>query len=196
MIGVLRVIALALGVGALSGCQTDGLIGPEADAASAKPRVVDTPKTRPIASAKKDVKEPSKAAPVTAEGDTGPATAVAGNERDVTGIRAAPAAASAQRDTAAGSIPAQSLFGNWTLGENGGSRKCRLILGGVLIGAAYSARSEADCPQALTAVQTWEISGDELVLRNARGVVGRLQPTGPFRFDGQAEGGASVYLVR
>jgi hypothetical protein len=46
-------------------------------------------------------------------------------------------------------------------------------------------------------VQTWEIQGDELVLRNqARGVVGRLQPTGPFRFDGQADGGASVFLVR
>jgi hypothetical protein len=33
-------------------------------------------------------------------------------------------------------------------------------------------------------------------LRNqSRGVVGRLQPTGPSRFDGQAEGGA-VYIVR
>jgi hypothetical protein len=34
------------------------------------------------------------------------------------------------------------------------------------------------------------------VLRNqSRAVVGRLQPTGPFRFDGQG-GGGSVYLVR
>jgi hypothetical protein len=103
----------------------------------------------------------------------------------------------AKTSSDATTIPAQSLFGNWTLGENGSSRKCRIVLGGVLIGTAYSARSEADCPQALTAVQSWEINGDELVLRNqSRGIVGRLQPTGPFRFDGQAEGGASVYLIR
>ena len=94
-------------------------------------------------------------------------------------------------------IPAQSLFGNWTLVENSGGQKCRLILGGVLIGAAYSARGEADCPKAFSSVQSWEIQGDELVLRNqSRAVVGRLQPTGPFRFDGQGEGGASVYLIR
>jgi hypothetical protein len=65
----------------------------------------------------------------------------------------------------------------------------------VLVGSAYSARGEPDCPQAFTSVQSWEIQGAELVLRSQRGVVGRLQPTGPSRFDGQSEGG-SVYIIR
>ncbi|MEX2129668.1 MAG: AprI/Inh family metalloprotease inhibitor [Xanthobacteraceae bacterium] len=190
---MLRVIALALVGGVLAGCQTDGLLGPEADAASAKPRVIDTAKTRGTVSkpdSKQIAQSSTAASQKTAfrdEGDIAPA------------IRPAELASAAPASTSSDAtlIPAQSLFGNWTLGENGGSRKCRIILGGVLIGAAYSARSEADCPQALTAVQSWEIQGAELVLRNqSRGVVGRLQPTGPFRFDGQAEGGASVYLIR
>jgi hypothetical protein len=196
MVEVARVFTLALLGGALAACQTDGLTGPEVDAAAAKPRVIDTPKTRPLAAKKPVAPVPPRA---TAEGDTGSSAVVANNDQDVTGsIRdQTPAPAGSPGKSEQGpSIPAQSLFGNWTLGENGGARKCRLILGGVLIGAAYSARSEPDCPPALTSVQTWEIRGDELLLRGQRGVIGRLLPTGPFRFDGQVEGGPSVYLVR
>ena len=187
MFGVVRMIALAVLAGGVAGCVTDGMT--EADA-QAKPRVVDTPKTR-SASAKKDSAKPGAAE---AQGDIGPRTVAARAEPDA---RPDTPQASAPRTQVEGTqIPAQSLFGNWTLAAADGSRKCKLILGGVPIGTAYAARGEADCPQAFTTVQTWEIQGDELVLRNqSRGVVGRLQPTGPFRFDGQGDG-AAVYLVR
>lgn len=194
MFGVARVLALAALAGAISGCVTDGMLGAESDE-QAKPRVIDTPKTRTAAkkdSSKKETpkKQATRTAPVTAEGDTEMrVTSVKSDEPSTTGsVPSSPAESTL--------IPAQSLFGNWTLGQDGGS-KCRLILGGVPIGTAYAARGEADCPQAFTSVQTWEIQGDQLVLRNqSRAVVGRLQPTGPFRFDGQGEGGAAVYLVR
>jgi hypothetical protein len=192
MIGVVRILALLAGA-AVAGCQTDGLVGPEVDA-SAKSRVIDTPKTAARTSAPR--KDSAKTAAI-AQGDVGRSTAYRDDGEIARSVNpaaanAAPAPASAG-DTAP--IPAHTLFGNWTLVDNGG-RKCRLILGGVLVGAAYSARGEADCPQAFTAVQSWEIQGAELVLRNqARQVVGRLQPTGPARFDGQGDGGA-VYLIR
>ena len=189
MFGVARFIVLAVLAGGLGGCVTAGLT--ESDAAGAKPRVIDTPKTR-TASKKKDTAKPSGAQ---AQGDTGPRTVAARAEPDDKSD-----ARSETKPRAAGEgtvIPAQSLFGNWTLGVEAGGRKCGIVLGGVPIGAAYAARGEASCPQAFTSVQTWEIQGDELVLRNqSRGVVGRLQPTGPFRFDGQADGGAAVFLVR
>jgi hypothetical protein len=141
--------------------------------------------------AKKDTPKPVR---TEAQGDTGPRTVAARAEPDT---KQDDRQAARPRTRSEGTvIPAQSLFGNWTLGAEDGSHKCRIVLGGVPIGTSYAARGEADCPQAITAVQTWEIDGDELVLRNqSRGVVGRLQPTGPFRFDGQSEG-ASVYLVR
>jgi hypothetical protein len=168
--------------GAVAGCQTDGLVGPEADAA-AKPRVIDTQKTRPTAS------KASKSGTI-AEGD-GPVRTASTNMNEAV-----------PRATSAGSgdpalIPAQSLFGNWTLAEDGGGRKCRLILGAVLLGSSYSARAESDCPDAFVSVQSWEVQGDQLVLRNKeRRVIGRLQATGPFRFDGRSEAGHSVYLIR
>jgi hypothetical protein len=185
MIGVVRVLAVLAGV-AVAGCQTDGLVGPDASGA-AKPRVIDTPKTlaRPTVS-KKD-------SGVLAQGDASARSTAARDGRETLQVAATSTGASAGGDT--GAIPAQSLFGNWTLVDNSG-RKCRLILGGVLVGAAYSARGEPDCPQAFTAVQSWEIQGSDLVLRNqSRGIVGRLQPTGPARFDGQADGGA-IYIIR
>jgi Protease inhibitor Inh len=186
MIGVVRILAVLAGV-AVAGCQTDGLVGPEASGA-AKQRVIDTPKTapRPTASKKDSV--------TVAQGDVSARSTAAGDERaSARTVQTAATSPASGGDTAA--IPAQSLFGNWTLVDNSG-RKCRLILGGVLVGAAYSARGEADCPQAFTTVQSWEIQGPELILRNqSRGIVGRLQPTGPARFDGQADGSA-VYLVR
>lgn len=203
MIGAVRLLALGLTAGTLAACQTDGLVGAEADGSTAKPRVIDTRKTLPRGeTAKKETSKPAVAAAATpAQGDGGPATTGSIGTSSETKPAERTALASIERPAQASSpaepIPAQSLFGNWTLGESNGSRKCRLILGGALIGSAYSARSEADCPAALTAVQSWEIQGDQLVLRNqSRGVVGRLQPTGPFRFDGQSEGGAAVYLVR
>jgi hypothetical protein len=205
MIAAVRLLALGLAAGTLVACQTDGLVGIEADSSAAKPRVIDTRKTLPRSEAsKKEASKPAVAAvpaAAPAQGDGGPTTTGSIGAGSETKPAERTALASLERPAQASSpaeaIPAQSLFGNWTLGESNGSRKCRLILGGALIGSAYSARSEADCPAALTAVQSWEIQGDQLVLRNqARGVVGRLQPTGPFRFDGQAEGGAAVYLVR
>jgi len=187
MLGVGRLLVLAAAGLATAGCITDGMVGAEADAA-AKPRVIDTPKTRTVSS-KKDAEKQARA---TEQGDAAARMTVASTDVSDAqpGARPAPAAA------AAPAIPASSLFGNWTLVDNGGGQKCRMILGGVLIGTAYSARGEADCPRAFSSVQSWEIQGDELVLRNqARGVVVRLQPTGPFRFDGQGDG-LSVYLIR
>jgi hypothetical protein len=189
MIGMVRILALLAGV-AVAGCQTDGLVGPEASGA-AKQRVIDTPKTAPRPTASK------KDSMTVAQGDVSARGTTPGDDRASTRAVQTAAAnpgtpAAAGGDTAA--IPTQSLFGNWTLVDNSG-RKCRLILGGVLVGAAYSARGEADCPQAFTTVQSWEIQGPELILRNSRGIVGRLQPTGPARLDGQADGSA-VYLVR
>jgi hypothetical protein len=190
MFGVYRFIALAVVAGLAGGCVTAGMDGLEADAQAAKPRVIDTPKTRTV-SAKKETTKP---APARAEGDTGPRTVAARTEPDTKADSREESRPRTQRSGTV--IPAQSLFGNWTLAAEDGSRKCKVVLGGVPIGTAYAARGEADCPQAITAMQTWEIDGDELVLRNqSRGVVGRLQPTGPFRFDGQSDG-ASVYLVR
>jgi hypothetical protein len=184
MLGVVRVLALFILAGTAAGCQTDGLVGPEAEA-SAKPRVIDTQKTRSAAA-----KRETARSGVIAEGD-GPVRTAATNFNEV---------APNPRSTAAADpalIPAQTLFGNWTLVEDGGGRKCRLILGGVLLGSSYSARAEPDCPDAFVAVQSWEIQGDHLVLRNnERRVVGRLQATGPFRFDGRAESGGPVYLIR
>ena len=189
MIGVVRILAVLAGV-VVAGCQTDGLVGPEASGA-AKQRVIDTPKTAPRTTASK------KDSGAVAQGDVSARSADASDRASARPIQAAAASpgssAPAGGDTAA--IPAQTLFGNWTLVDNSG-RKCRLILGGVLVGAAYSARGEADCPHAFVTVQSWEIQGPELILRNqSRGVIGRLQPTGPARFDGRAEGGA-VYLIR
>jgi hypothetical protein len=189
MIVVVRILAVLAGV-AVAGCQTDGLVGPEASGA-AKQRVIDTPKTAPRPTASK------KDSMAVAQGDVSARSTTASDDRPNSRVQTAAAnpgtTSAAGGDTA--SIPAQSLFGNWTLVDNSG-RKCRLILGGVLVGAAYSARGEADCPQAFTTVQSWEIQGPELILRNqSRGIVGRLQPTGPARFDGQADGSA-VYLVR
>jgi hypothetical protein len=193
MIGVVRILALVLAGAAVVGCQTDGLVGPEVDA-TAKSRVIDTPKTAARTPASK--KDSGKQAAI-AQGDASGRSTAFRDDREITGSlnRAAVSSAPAVQLGDAAPIPAHTLFGNWTLVDNGG-RKCRLILGGVLIGAAYSARGESDCPQAFTAVQSWEIQGAELVLRNqSRGVVGRLQPTGPSRFDGQADGGA-VYIIR
>lgn len=190
---VLRVAAFLLLGGALTGCQTDGLIGPDGELSAAKPRVVDTPKTATRASTRK--KAIAKRTEV-AQGDASEPDA--GDDGSITGsVPAAEDKAETQASHAgANVIPAQSLFGNWTLVDDGSGGKCRVVLGGVLIGAAYSARSGADCPQAFAHVQSWEIQGDELVLRNqSRGVVGRLQPTGPFRFDGEAAG-APVHLIR
>ena len=190
MIGVVRILAVVVAGAAVVGCQTDGLVGPEVDA-SAKSRVIDTPKTAARTPASK--KESAKQAAI-AQGDIASRAAFR-DDRDMTGSVNTGAMNTARPGGDAGSIPAHTLFGNWTLVDNGG-RKCRVILGGVLVGAAYSARGEPDCPQAFAAVQSWEIQGAELVLRNqARGVVGRLQPTGPSRFDGQSDGG-SVYLIR
>jgi hypothetical protein len=190
MIGVVRILAVLAGV-AVAGCQTDGLVGSEASGA-AKPRAIDTLKTAPRTTVSK------KDSGAVAQGDVSARSTTANDDRaSARTIQTAAASPGASAppggDTVA--IPAQSLFGNWTLVDNSG-RKCRLILGGVLVGAAYSARGEADCPQAFTTVQSWEIQGPELILRNqSRGIVGRLQPTGPARFDGHADGGA-VYLVR
>ena len=196
MSGFGRLIVLAAAGLTAAGCVSDGMTGAETKAASVKTRVIDTPKTRAIA-AKKETSKPE----ATEQGDTAARTIIARTETadPQPDMRPAPAVtpASAPARAAGPAIPAQSLFGNWTLVDNGGGQKCRLILGGVLIGSAYSARGEADCPKAFSSVQSWEIQGDELVLRNqSRGVVGRLQPTGPSRFDGQGQGGASVYLIR
>jgi hypothetical protein len=166
MIGVVRILALLAGV-AVAGCQTDGLTGSEAG--GAKPRVIDTPKTTPRPTASK--KDP----PSVAQGDVSVRGGPARDDQEAARTQPMTAAntassASAGNDTTA--IPAQSLFGNWILVDNGG-RKCRLILGGVLIGAAYSARGEPDCPHAFTTVQSWEIQGSDLILRSPRGIVGR-----------------------
>jgi hypothetical protein len=183
MWGVGRLLVLAAAGLVTAGCITDGV---ETDAA-AKPRVIDTPKARTLSS-RKDAEKQARA---TEQGDAAARTTLA--RADASDPQTAPPSPAA---VAAPSIPASSLFGNWTLVDNGGGQKCRMILGGVLIGTAYSARGEADCPRAFSSVQSWEIQGDELVLRNqTRGVVGRLQPTGPFRFDGQGDG-MSVYLIR
>ena len=192
MSGVARLLVLAVAGLVTAGCITDGVVGSETDAA-AKPRVIDTPKTRTVSSKKDSAKQLAAE-----QGDVASRTTLA--RADISdpqpAARPAPPAPS-QAAAGAPAIPASSLFGNWTLVDNSGGQKCRMILGGVLIGTAYSARGEADCPRAFSSVQSWEIQGDELVLRNqARAVVGRLQPTGPFRFDGQGEGGASVYLIR
>jgi hypothetical protein len=198
MVGLVRFLALAVFAGALAGCITDGMVSAETEG-EAKARVVDTPKTKNAArkdAAKKETAKAETTAPAkpaeTAQGDTGARIMTARAEPETSAADAAPAP---KPDAPA--IPARTLFGNWTLGQEGGGSPCRLILGGVPIGTAYAARGEADCPKAFTAVQTWEIQGDELVLRNsARGIVGRLQPTGPSRFDGKGDGGASVYLMR
>lgn len=180
-----------LAAGAVAGCQTDGLVGPEPESLTAKPRVVDTPKTLPQREAAKQ--KSAKPETTTAQGDGGTQVAALRSTREE---RSSPAPSSAMPADAT-VIPAQSLFGNWTLGVDDGTRKCRFILGAVPIGTAYSARSGDDCPQSFAAVQSWEIQGDQLILRNqSRGIVGRLQPTGPARFDGQAQDGAAFYLVR
>jgi hypothetical protein len=193
MVGLVRFLALAVFAGALAGCITDGMIGAEAEG-DAKSRVVDAPKTKNTAkkdSAKKDTAKADAArSTLTAQGDTAVPIVTARVEPEV---KQPEDAAEPRRDAA---IPARTLFGNWTLGHEGGN-PCRVILGGVPIGNAYAARGEPDCPKAFTAVQTWEIQGDELVLRNgSRGIVGRLQPTGPSRFDGKGDSGAPVYLMR
>jgi hypothetical protein len=194
MVGLVRFLALAVFAGALAGCITDGMIGAEAEG-EAKARVVDTPKTKNAAKKDSNRKETAKAdaarSNLTAQGDTAAPIVTARVEPEPKAPETAP-----PRSDAA-NIPARTLFGNWTLGEEGGGNPCRVILGGVPIGNAYAARGEPNCPKAFTAVQTWEIQGDELVLRNgSRGIVGRLQPTGPSRFDGKGDGGASVYLMR
>jgi hypothetical protein len=196
MVGLVRFLALAFFAGALAGCITDGMIGAEAEG-DAKARVIDTPKTKNAAKKDAAKKETAKAetatqSNITAQGDTAAPIVNARVEPEPKSPEAAP---QPRRDVAA--IPARTLFGNWTLGQEGGGGSCRVILGGVPIGTAYAARGEPDCPKAFTTVQTWEIQGDELVLRNgSRNIVGRLQPTGPSRFDGKGDGGASVYLVR
>jgi hypothetical protein len=193
MVGLVRFLAPAVLAGALAGCITDGMVGAEVD--EAKPRVIDTQKTKNAArkdAAKKDTAktEPAARSSITAQGDTAVPIVTARVEPEA---KQPEDAAEPRRDAA---IPARTLFGNWTLGHEGGN-PCRVILGGVPIGTAYAARGEPDCPKAFTAVQTWEIQGDELVLRNgSRGIVGRLQPTGPSRFDGKGDSGASVYLMR
>src|SRR5262245_33906112 len=142
MIGVVRILAVVASV-AVAACQTDGLVGPEA---GAKPRVIDTPKTAPrISASKKDSGQTVAQGDVSTRGEDRPA--LRGSQTTV-----ATAAPPAPSGGDAGAIPAQSLFGNWTL-VDGNGRKCRLILGGVLVGAAYSARGEPDCPHAFTAVQ-------------------------------------------
>jgi hypothetical protein len=191
MVGVARiVVAVAVATAGLCGCQTDGIVGAEVDA-QAKARVIDTPKTLPR-TASKSKQNATEA--TTAQGDRGGQVVALRSEREdppSAGLTARP------RPADAASIPAQSLFGNWTLAADNGGKKCSMILGGVLIGSAYSARGGADCPGNFAAVQTWEIQGDELILRNqSRAVVGRLQPTGPSRFDGQAQDVGAFYLVR
>ncbi|MCC6948515.1 MAG: AprI/Inh family metalloprotease inhibitor [Bradyrhizobiaceae bacterium] len=191
MYGFPRLIAVAAAGVMLAGCMTDGLT--EADGA-AKPRVIDTPKTLPQSTAAKPKPRPAKPEIATAQGDGGTQVVALRSERDDPpgGMTAAK-----PRVAPADAIPAQSLFGNWTLATGDGSRHCSMILGGVVIGTAYSARGGSDCPGAFASVQSWEIQGDELILRNpSRGIVGRLQPTGPSRFDGQAQDGGAFYLVR
>jgi hypothetical protein len=187
-----RFLAPAVLAGALAGCITDGMVGAEVE--EAKPRVVDTAKSKNAAkndSTKTETAKAGRAASsnLTAQGDTAAPIVTARVEPETK----QPEPAS---NPQAAAIPARTLFGNWTLGHDGGT-PCKVILGGVPIGTAYAARGEPDCPKAFTAVQTWEIQGDELVLRNgSRNIVVRMQPTGPSRFDGKGDGGASVYLMR
>ncbi|HEX5778653.1 MAG TPA: AprI/Inh family metalloprotease inhibitor [Xanthobacteraceae bacterium] len=195
----MRFLAPVIFAGALAGCVTDGMIGAEVD--EAKPRVIDTAKTRNTKKKDADKQSAAKSEPASRTAARTPATAQGDGAAQIVTARAEPApkeAETAVQPKPEGTvIPARTLFGNWTLGQEGGGSPCKLILGGVPIGTAYAARGEADCPKAFTTVQTWEIQGDELVLRNgSRNIVGRLHPTGPSRFDGKGDGGAPVYLMR
>lgn len=193
MVGAARIVLIAMALVAIAACQTDGVIGPESDTGGAKPRVIDTPKTLTRTAAAKPKPRAPEAS--TAQGDGGAQVAALRSEREDSPRADTATAKPRSPDMAA--IPAQSLFGNWTLALGDGKRRCSMILGGVQLGTAYSARGGADCPDIFAAVQTWEIQGDELILRNpSRGIVGRLQPTGPSRFDGHAQDGAAFYLLR
>jgi hypothetical protein len=116
MSGVIRFIALAALAGGIAGCITDGI---EAETQAAKPRVIDTPKTR-AASAKKD---PTKSAAVRAEGDTGSRSIAARIEPDTKPDETKPTTTAARTPNDGTLIPAHSLFGNWTLGAEVGNRK-------------------------------------------------------------------------
>jgi hypothetical protein len=185
MVRVARLMAVAtLGI-TTAACVTDSVGALRHAEPGAKPRAAEAPRKRAaVVSTNASKSARVNAATQRRQADSSPAItgAIAPEPRPATAKVAA---------SAAPTIPAQSLFGNWTLAQDGGG-KCRFVLGGVPIGSAYAARSDGDCPRGFTNVHSWEIDGDELVLRNpSRGVLGRLAPTGPFRFDG-----AGVYLTR
>ena len=120
MSSVARIFALALVAGALGGCLTHGWEGAPSNVYTAKPTAAEEKAVGRIASSNKPAKSAadarsaskhSEVASVTGSVNIGQDKSAANRAAVVTLVREADA------------IPAQSMFGSWTLAENDGERK-------------------------------------------------------------------------
>ena len=86
------------------------------------------------------------------------------------------------------------VLGAYKVTTAGGN--CQIILSLTKWSGGYRAASRG-CPGAVADVSAWDVSGNNVVLRNAGGSqVASLSSTGDARYDGQTTGGQAISLYR
>lgn len=89
------------------------------------------------------------------------------------------------------------MAGPWTLSEMNGARGCKLTLGGTGATGPQPAEADIACSSEAFMIRSWDLAGDELILRNHMdAVVARLTPAGPNRFEGRTGNGGSIAVSR
>lgn len=87
------------------------------------------------------------------------------------------------------------LFGNWTLGQEGGN-SCTLQLKDNPWFGGYAAYAPAGCPDGFFSANRWVLSGNQLLITDGNNtVIGRFRQSGSGRWSGRRESdGARLYL--
>ncbi len=92
-------------------------------------------------------------------------------------------------------VPAHIMAGSWRLSDGG--RLCIINLSQERAGRGYTAQGQQGCSEEFFGLRSWEMSDNELVLRNNMGeVTARLVPVAANRFDGKSSRGIPVMLAR
>jgi len=90
-----------------------------------------------------------------------------------------------------------TMFGRWRLDGAVAQRICEITLQNTPTTAGWEVTKDPSCPPPFSALHSWALYGDDLVLRNRAGeVVARFSPKGLNRYDGRTERGAPVSLTR
>lgn len=93
-----------------------------------------------------------------------------------------------------GALSRNKVLGAYKVTTAGGN--CQIILSLTKWSGGYRAASRG-CPGTVADVSAWDVSGSNVVLRNASGSqVASLASTGDARYDGQTQGGQAISLYR